>query len=353
MRIARVLLVSGTFAAALALVPSARAGDDAKPLDEHVLWALRWLKNHQSTDGRWDAKSYDEQCKLNRCDGPADAAHGPSATGLALLSFLGVGHTQRHGSNRDVVKNGLAYLRGIQDPQGCFGPAAAPGALYEHAVAELAICEANGMTGDPELGAPAQKGVAFLFSSPTAVGPWRADFPKDGVVDARALPWIVLALKSAGVTRLDVDVESMKRVVAWFDAHTDAKTGAVACLPKGPADDALTATSVVARAFADHTPQTDPAMGRALDAIGKFDAAADPAADHFRTLARLLMSRQDAERGASWRAPIRASFEKSQRMEPDRDERGSWDPVGPTIKSDGRLVVTAFSCLALVRVADR
>jgi hypothetical protein len=350
MRIARVLLVCGTLAAALALVPSASAGDGAKPLDEHVLWALRWLKNHQSTDGRWDAKSYSEQCKLNRCEGAGDAAHASSATGFALLSFLCVGETQRGGPYRDAVKNGLAYLRGIQDAQGCFGSAAAPNALYEHAVAELAMCEANGMTADPDLAAPAQKGVDFLFSSPAAAGPWRADFAKDGAVKPEALAWTVCVLKSAEMSKLAVDGEALKRVVVWIDARTDAKTGAVTDPATKRADDVLTATGVLARAFAGRTPKTDPVMTAAAATVARNvppDATA-PVARHFAALA-VFVAAPDVER-TRWCAAAKAALETSQRMEPDRDERGSWDPKDASTKAGGRVVATALSCMTLTAV---
>jgi hypothetical protein len=348
MRIAKVLVLSATVAATFALGPSARAGDDKPATNEHVLWALRWLKNHQSTDGHWDAKSYDAQCKLNRCEGAGDAAHAPSATGLALLSFSGAGVTQRDGPNRDVVKNGLAYLRGIQDAQGCFGPAAAPGALFEHAVAELAMCELNGMTADPELRAPAQNGATFLFASPAAAGPWRADFPKDGAVDARSLPWIACVLKSAEITKLEVDPDALKRVVVWFESRTDVKTGVVTDPATKRADDVLTATGVLARAFVGRTPKTDPVMAAAAATLAKnvpSDSTA-PVTRRFAALALFLASPD----WPKWSAATKAALEKSQRMEPDRDERGSWDPTDASMKSGGRIVATALSCLTLEAV---
>jgi hypothetical protein len=40
-------------------------------------------------------------------------------------------------------------------------------------------------------------------------------------------------------------------------------------------------------------------------------------------------------------------------MEPDRDERGSWDPKDSSMKGGGRLVATALSCLTLEAVGRR
>jgi hypothetical protein len=314
------------------------------------MWALRWLKNHQSPDGRWDAKSYSEQCKLNRCEGESSWPLPVRSTGLALLAFLGAGETPTHGTCRETVANGLAWLRKAQDEQGCFGTKDVPCSLWEHAVAALAMTEAAGMTGDEACRASAQKAVSFLFDAPAATGPWRRDFPKDGTVEVKALPWVVFALKSAEMSKLKVDADALTRVVAWFDARTNAATGAVA----GPLDepnDILTATGFLTRVFAGHKTATDTKMAPAAGTIAKrppvwetADAETDPVAWHLGTLAEFQIG---GARWDQWKAKARETLLKNQRMEPDRDERGSWEPLGAAVKYGGRLETTAVLCLML------
>jgi len=337
--------------AAFALAGPATGDEGDKATESSVLWALRWLKNHQAPDGHWDAKSYDAQCKLNRCDGAGAAPRETTSTGLALLAFLGAGHTQRDGPYKTVVEEGLKRLRAIQDPQGFYGDRAAPDALVGHAVATLAFTEVRGMTGDRDLDAPAQRAVSALFASPAAVGPWRADFAKDGAVDAKALPWVVFVLKSAEIAKLDVDPDAMKRVVAWFEARTDAKTGAATDPATKRADDALTAVGAIARAFVGRTPKTDPVMAAAAATLAKNVSpdSAPPFVRHFATLAAFIAS-PDAPAWTRWSAATKVALLKAQRMEPDRDERGSWEPTDASMKSGGRMIATALSCLTLEAV---
>lgn len=351
----RLATTSITCAAVAALLIPCLAQDDGahtkKVVDSGVMWALRWLKNHQSPDGRWDAKSYSDNCKLNRCTGESGTPREARSTGLALLAFLGHGETPTQGSYRECVKNGLAWLRGVQDAQGGFGPKDAPRVLAEHAVAALAMTEAAGMTGDADCRASAQKAVSFLFDAPAGAGPWRKDFAKDGAVDAQALPWVVFVLKSASISGLTVDADALGRVVAWIDARTDAATGAVAEKPGGSADDLLTATGFLARLMAGHTPKTDPKMAPAAETIAKrppkwdtATAATDPVAWHLGTLVTYQVG---AATWTKWRAAAQETLVRNQRMESDRDERGSWEPLGAAVKGGGRLETTAVLCMDL------
>lgn len=68
--------------------------------------ALDWLAAHQSPDGRWDSDGFDAACpRGDKCDGHAiERESDTGLTGLALLAFLGAGHTHlettKHRENR-------------------------------------------------------------------------------------------------------------------------------------------------------------------------------------------------------------------------------------------------------------
>src|SRR5262245_29704430 len=93
-------------------------GGGGKDTDDAVLAALRWLARHQSDDGSWRTRTYNARCtKEQPCGaGSAVEAHDVGATGLALLAFLGAGHSrlskEPFGDSTfgDVVRKGIAWL---------------------------------------------------------------------------------------------------------------------------------------------------------------------------------------------------------------------------------------------------
>jgi hypothetical protein len=324
--------------------PAVAAGGATKQTESSVMWALRWLKNHQSPDGRWDSDGFDAQCKLNRCDGNGAADGDVEATGLALLAFLAAGETNKQGTCQASVANGLKYLRAVQDADGCFGPRNAKGFLRQHIVASLALTEAYGMTTTDDFKASAQRGVAFLLAQRAAEkGRKRAD----GEFDAVTAGWTVLLLKSEIMSEVTVDDAALKDVVADLEKLTDSATGRV--VAKTSAGAAPTAVGVLARVFAGHAPKDDPLMDIGADLVAKSPPAwsadsVDLAAWHFETLSIFQLG---GERWKAWNAAMKSALVDHQRMEADRDERGSWDPVGVGAKDLGRVAATALACLDL------
>ena len=76
---------------------------------ERVDAALRWLADHQHPDGRWDADGFWKMTGKTG-DGSGSAVHDVGVTGLALLAFLGDGHTPKSGTYRAGVKKGRGRL---------------------------------------------------------------------------------------------------------------------------------------------------------------------------------------------------------------------------------------------------
>jgi len=64
------------------------------------------------------------------------------ATGLALLAFLGAGHTQHHeGPYQETVRRGIYFLRDIAGEAGA-GLDWQQGSMYGHGIALMALSEA-------------------------------------------------------------------------------------------------------------------------------------------------------------------------------------------------------------------
>jgi hypothetical protein len=109
--------------------------------------SLKWLARHQRADGGW---GYDlEGVPGCDCSAPGSFAEGRlSATGLALMTFLGAGHTSIDGNHAKVVKAGTEFLmkNGKLGEGGTFDMRSAPAAgrnegIYEHAICTTALCE--------------------------------------------------------------------------------------------------------------------------------------------------------------------------------------------------------------------
>ncbi|MBL9122831.1 MAG: hypothetical protein JNG90_04310, partial [Planctomycetaceae bacterium] len=86
--------------------------------EEAVKSALAWLAANQSRDGRWDAERFGagtERREIGPKGMPQDRGRAgvkadTGVTGLALLAFLGAGHTHLSGEHRETVRRGLDFL---------------------------------------------------------------------------------------------------------------------------------------------------------------------------------------------------------------------------------------------------
>ena len=84
-------------------------------------------------------------------------------TGMALLAFLGAGHSERVGTYRENVKRAVAWLKSKQQPNGLIFDSTDAGAYrgigYPHAIATLGLVEAAGMGNVAETRGAAQRAV--------------------------------------------------------------------------------------------------------------------------------------------------------------------------------------------------
>ena len=76
-----------------------------------VQQGLDWLARHQHKDGRWCGQTFDRLCLEGKCKGTVGVVSNVGLTGLALLAFLGDGHTLAQGKYQKVVRQGVNWLR--------------------------------------------------------------------------------------------------------------------------------------------------------------------------------------------------------------------------------------------------
>lgn len=182
---------------------------------EAIQKALQWLVRQQNSDGSWD---------LNPGNTDARAIHTKTgATALALLAFLGDGHTHLDGEFQENVSRGLEWLRQIQKPNGDFFDIEEQGReahFYSHSQATIAYCEALALTGDDSLRAPAENGIRFLEEAQNPVlGGWKyRPLDDDGIGDLSVTGWALMALHTARMANIEVETNSFFLADRFLDS---------------------------------------------------------------------------------------------------------------------------------------
>ena len=168
-----------------------------------VVAALDWLARHQDADGRWDASDHgagQEKRTLGQDRKGAGEQADTGLTGLALLAFLGSGHTHQAGPHTITVKRGIDYLLANQGANGNLaGDAELFAFMYCHGMATLALTEAYAMTGDPRLARPVNRAIAYTVATQIpSDGGWRYKYPYSPGErgDTSHLGWQLMALKA-------------------------------------------------------------------------------------------------------------------------------------------------------------
>ncbi|MFA4987039.1 MAG: prenyltransferase/squalene oxidase repeat-containing protein, partial [Candidatus Brocadiia bacterium] len=173
---------------------------------------LKWLADHQESDGHWDTKKW---------GGNGD--YDPGIAGLALLAFAGAGHTERSGRYMRVVRKAIDWLAAQQDAKGNFAPRTT---MYSHAIPTLALLEEAAMAPVPRTVAIAKKGLDYMISVQNDYKAWRY-WPKDNDNDMSVTAWCVMALKAAKVAGFDVPQGAWAGVKNFLDEVTEPNYGEV------------------------------------------------------------------------------------------------------------------------------
>ncbi|MHC4778023.1 MAG: hypothetical protein ACYTFG_05530 [Planctomycetota bacterium] len=338
-----------------------RAYGGGRHTESAVLMGLIWLKNHQSPDGTWSCDLFMKNCKKGTCAGGGESSeYDTGVTGLALLSFLGAGHTHKTGKFKDTVKRGLKALKGLQTADGCFGPKTADGHwIYNHAVATQCMAEAYALADhSPLLQAPAQKAVTFLSDCQNPYLGWRYG-RRPGDNDTSCTAWSALALRVAKAAGLKVPVKCFDGSLNFLVKVTNEETYETQYVsgvkpkkvPGKPNPYApTTAAALTARVFligpgAESRRET---MGHAevlKMSVPKWDVKGgtiDMVHWYWGTLGMFQMGRQYWK---CWNEPMKNALVPTQQRQ--GCVNGSWDPVGAWGKAGGRVFATAVNVQSL------
>jgi len=204
-----------------------RGGEPGRPsekTEESIELGLHFLARHQMSDGSWSLNNFaaaqpefEEEYVNERAVLHSDTA----ATGLALMAFMGAGYHHKGDKYAELIRHGIDFLVKNQKENGdLYMPLDTESNrsvwFYSQGVATIALCEAYGMTQDPELREPAQKAIEFIIKSQHPHrGGWRYS-PQFGS-DTSVTGWLMMALMSGRLANLDVSDEPFDKIDDWLN----------------------------------------------------------------------------------------------------------------------------------------
>ena len=198
-------------------------GGGGPATEEAVLRALRYLKKNQGPDGSWPQ---------NRV----------AMTGLVVLTFLAHGETPSESKEFGAtVQKAIEYILSNQREDGKFNNM--DGNEYSHPIATYALCEAYGMTLNPNVKAAAEKAVLPILKGQHPTGGWtyklepnvqqpgKDPSPLDGKYrdDTSYMGWCAQALKAAKMADVYSDhaalEKGLKLAVKGFQKNANPNGG--------------------------------------------------------------------------------------------------------------------------------
>ncbi|MFP6751060.1 MAG: prenyltransferase/squalene oxidase repeat-containing protein, partial [Pirellulaceae bacterium] len=180
---------------------------------------LAFLARYQKEEGHW---SLDQFAHI---DSRPSMVSDSAATGLAVMAFQGAGYTHTQFKYKDALRAAMDYLVKHQDKSGDYYFAQGSEAnqvarLYSHAIVTLALCEAYGMTQDPDLRDSVQKGLDFIVEAQHPErGGWRYTPGRES--DTSVSGWMVTALESGRRAGLEVPDEALEKATSWLNRAQD------------------------------------------------------------------------------------------------------------------------------------
>lgn len=302
-----------------------------------VKLGLEWLKRNQLKDGCWSMR------------GPFNdggfTENKTAATAMALLAYLGDGHTHKKGDYQEVVERGMKWLVKQQDRQGFFAKnARSHEKMYAQAQASIAICELYGMSGDSWLRPHAQQAIDFAEKAQSDAGGWRYEPNFDS--DTSMTGWYVMALESGRAAKLDVNVTVLNRVMLYLDDAASYDGAAYGYQARNAPSSAMTAEGLLCRQYIgwkrDHPP-----MVRGISALlddAPFDIRDQDV--YYWYYATQVLHHFGGSPWRRWNDVMKVELPKSQ-VKTGR-ESGSWAPQRDRWgKNSGRLYTTCLSLFCL------
>ncbi len=145
--------------------------------DKEILKAvssgLDWLARHQDMGGKWDSDGFTAHCKGPKCSGLGVKDYDFGLTGLSLLAFLDAGKAAAPGEFAKVVKNGVLFLKVLQNEKGFIGARIGGVPMYDHTISTLALCRAFSADPSLPLKKTIRKALDYISNARNPYAAWR------------------------------------------------------------------------------------------------------------------------------------------------------------------------------------
>ncbi|MBX3439836.1 MAG: hypothetical protein KF861_20270 [Planctomycetaceae bacterium] len=205
--------------------------------EQAVEQALKWLASVQHPDGYWDASRFGAgTAKESRAEHERPNVGGDADTGvtaLAVLAFLGAGHTAENGEYAATVRSALQWLISQQDRTGYLGGNASfIAGMYCHGMSAFALAEAHAMmveAGNADwLRRPIVLAVDYIVANQTPDGSWRYVQRDNTYGDMSMFGWQLMALKSAETGGVEVPTTTKQQMVKFLNEMSRGRSGGLA-----------------------------------------------------------------------------------------------------------------------------
>ncbi|MEM1224180.1 MAG: prenyltransferase/squalene oxidase repeat-containing protein [Planctomycetota bacterium] len=301
---------------------------------------LRWLARQQDKrTGAWSM--------LGPYEDGSYSENRTAATAMALLAFLGDGHTHKGETEyASVVDQGIQYLLKSQSRRNGFfaGTVRGEERSYAQAQATIAICEAYAMTKDSTLRAPAQSALDYAADAQSPQGGWRYQPRFDS--DLSVTGWFLMGLTSGKSAGLNVDNSILHQVTNYLN-DIQSYDGAAYGYQRGRAPSpAMTAEGLLCRQYLGW-PKTNRAMAEGISTLSAdWPINLRDRNVYYWYYATQVMHHYGDSPWVEWNRVMREALPRIQ-VKRGR-ESGSWSPQGDEWGDGaGRLFTTCMSIYCL------
>lgn len=289
--------------------------------------ALEYLAAQQRPDGGWH--------------------NNHAVNGLALLAFLGRGHTPGRGTYRDVLERGKGYLLATARTDGFLSNSGnGQHGMYEHGLATLALAELYGMDADPKLEEVLRKAVDLIVKCQSPSGGWRYS-PSPGDQDLSVTVMQIVALRAANNAEVPVPAATIEKAIAYVRSCAHPSGGFAYQAGGGPGPQTTAAGILSLQLLGKYD---DPALPKALESMAKVPVQwSGSSLQYFYYFHYYAMQASYQAGGAhwnDWHPRVRELLLEHQNAD------GSWDVPPGTQETEGtvgphKVYWTAMSCLVL------